>query len=362
MHKLRIAKKIRENLNQQVIDLLKQLISTPSPSREERRTAGHIFNFLQSYGISAMRQDNNVWAIGQNHEPGAPTILLNSHHDTVKPTSDWSRNPYIPFFSGENLYGLGSNDAGGAAVSLLATFIYLTSMPELPYRLIVAITAEEEISGARGVRSILDQLGPIDLGIVGEPTEMQMAIAEKGLVVLDCKAKGKSGHAAREEGLNALYLALEDIEFVRNYQFDRVSPLLGPVKMTVTQMNSGHQHNVVPALAEYTIDIRTNEYYNNLQVIDFLKENLKSEVKQRSSWLNSSYIDPEHPVVKKGEELNLTTFGSSTLSDQALMDFPTIKIGPGVSARSHTADEFIKLSEIKEGIDTYINLLSDLNI
>jgi acetylornithine deacetylase len=235
-------------------------------------------------------------------------------------------------------------------------------MPELPYRLIVAITAEEEISGARGVRSILDQLDPIDLGIVGEPTEMQMAIAEKGLVVLDCKAKGKSGHAARDEGLNALYVALDDIEFVRNYQFERVSPLLGPVKMTVTQMNSGHQHNVVPALAEYTIDIRTNEYYNNLQVIDFLKENLKSEVKQRSSWLNSSYINPEHPIVKKGQEMGLSTFGSSTLSDQALMDFPTIKIGPGVSARSHTADEFIKLREIKDGIDTYINLLSDLKI
>jgi len=358
----RITKKIRENLDEQAIDLLKQLISTPSPSREENRTAAHIKNFLQSYGISAQRQDNNVWAVGHNHAPNAPTILLNSHHDTVKPTTDWSRNPYIPFFSNGDLYGLGSNDAGGAAVSLLATFIYLTSLPQLPYRLIVAITAEEEISGAKGVRSILNQLGPIDLGIVGEPTEMHMAIAEKGLLVIDCIAKGKSGHAARDEGVNALYLALQDIEYIRNYQFEKVSPLLGPVKMTVTQMTSGHQHNVVPALAEFTIDIRTNEYYNNMQVIEFLKENLKSSVKQRSSWLNSSYIDSEHAIVKQGKKLGIETFGSSTLSDQALMDFPTVKIGPGVSARSHTADEFIKISEIKEGIDTYINLLTDLNI
>lgn len=362
MYEMRLSRQIRESLIEQAIDLLKTLISTPSHSKEENQTAQHLKSFLNGYGISAHRQDNNIWAIGENCENDAPTILLNSHHDTIRPSSDWTKNPYIPIYEGDRLYGLGSNDAGGAVVSLLAAFIYLTTLPKLPFRLIVAITAEEEISGVKGVRSILKNLGPIDLGIVGEPTEMKMAIAEKGLIVLDCQAQGKAGHSARNEGINALYLAMDDINFIRSHQFEKVSPVLGEVLMTVTQINAGHQHNVIPASCEFVIDIRTNECYKNEEIIAFIKDHIKSRVTPRSYWLNSSRIDPHHPIVLKGEKMGLTRFGSATLSDQALMNFPTVKIGPGESRRSHTADEYILLSEIKEGINTYIKLLSDLEL
>ena len=362
MYEMKLNRQIRENLFLQSLELLKTLISTPSPSKDEDQTALHLKHFLNSYGISVHRKDNNIWAIGENCEEDAPTILLNSHHDTVRPSSDWTRDPYIPLYEGDKLYGLGSNDAGGSVVSLVAAFIYLTTLPQLPYRLIIAITAEEEISGVKGIRSILPELGEIDLGVVGEPTSMNMAIAEKGLIVMDCTANGKSGHAAREEGVNALYIAMDDINLVKNYVFEKVSPLLGPVKMTVTQIDGGQQHNVIPASCHFVIDVRTNELYNNEDVINFLKKHLQSDVKQRSSWLNSSRIDPDHPIVVRGRELGLETFGSSTLSDQALMNFPTIKLGPGKSERSHTANEFILLSEIREGVDTYIKLLSDLEI
>jgi len=362
MYEMKLNQRIRKNLIEQALELLKLLIATPSHSREEVRTAQHIKDFLNSYGVSVHRKDNNIWAIGENCDEDAPTVLLNSHHDTIKPTTDWTKDPYIPLYDGERIYGLGSNDAGGSAVSLLATFIYLTTLPKLPYRLIVAITAEEEISGPKGVHSILRDLGKIDLGIVGEPTGMNMAIAEKGLVVIDCIAHGKSGHAARDEGVNALYLALEDINLIKDHTFDKVSHVLGPVKMTVTQIDAGSQHNVVPASCHFVIDVRTNELYRNQEVIDFLEENLQSEVKQRSAWLNSSSIDSNHPVVLRGQAIGLDTFGSSTLSDQALMDFPTVKIGPGKSERSHIADEFILISEIRDGINTYIDLLSELDL
>jgi acetylornithine deacetylase len=230
----------------------------------------------------------------------------------------------------------------------------------LPYRLILAITAEEEISGANGISSILNDLGTVDLAVVGEPTGMQMAVAEKGLIVLDCLSEGKSGHAARDEGINAIYLALRDIEFVRNYKFGKSSDVLGSVKMTVTQINAGHQHNVIPASCEFVIDVRTNEHYSNQQVVEFLQVQLSAAVKPRSLKLNSSGIPLDHPIVVKGKSMGLSQFGSPTLSDQALMNFTSIKIGPGKSSRSHTADEFILFSEIKEGIDTYINLLTDL--
>jgi acetylornithine deacetylase len=247
-------------------------------------------------------------------------------------------------------------------VSLIAVFIHLASLSKLPYRLILAITAEEEISGANGISSILNDLGTVDLAVVGEPTGMQMAVAEKGLIVLDCLSEGKSGHAARDEGINAIYLALRDIEFVRNYKFGKSSDVLGSVKMTVTQINAGHQHNVIPASCEFVIDVRTNEHYSNQQVVEFLQVQLSAAVKPRSLKLNSSGIPLDHPIVVKGKSMGLSQFGSPTLSDQALMNFTSIKIGPGKSSRSHTADEFILFSEIKEGIDTYINLLTDLKI
>lgn len=352
----------REHLFDKAVELLKELISLPSLSKEEDQTADCIERFLIDHSKQVNRKGNNIWSVSNNCPKDAPVLLLNSHHDTVKATGNWSKDPYTPVMTDDRIYGLGSNDAGGSVVSLLATYLHLSMQSGLPYRLILAITAEEEISGADGVGSILDDLGPIDLAIVGEPTDMQLAVAEKGLVVLDCVSTGKSGHAAREEGENALYAAIEDINWIRKYRFPEISSLLGPVKMTVTQIQAGSQHNVLPANCEFVVDVRTNEYYSNQEVVDFIQNNLKSRVTPRSIRLNSSGIALEHPVVQKGRQLGLTCFGSATLSDQTLMDFNSVKIGPGQSARSHTADEFILLSEIKEGIATYINLLTDLNI
>jgi len=301
-----------------------------------------------------------VWAISQHFDTAKPTILLNSHHDTVKPGAGWTYDPFGATLAGDKVNGLGSNDAGASAVSLLATFLYFKDKPNA-FNLICAITAEEEISGANGIRSVLPEFGKIDLGIVGEPTGMNLAIAEKGLIVLDCTAHGKTGHAAREEGENALYKALDDIQWLRGYQFPEVSPLLGPVKMTVTQLSAGTQHNVVPDRCQFVIDVRTNELYQNQEIVDFLRSELQSEIVPRSTHLNSSLISENHPLIRKGVAMGKTIYGSPTLSDQSMMPFETLKMGPGESARSHTPDEFILVSEIRTGIKDYIELLTDFS-
>lgn len=339
------------------IQLLQQLIQTPSFSREEDQTAALIQRFFQNHNIPCRRQGHNIWAFNEYYKEDRPTILLNSHHDTVKPVQGWQRDPFKPTLEGDFLYGLGSNDAGGPLVSLLATFVHFYEKKELPFNLVMAATAEEEISGPNGIAAILDQLGKIDAAIVGEPTSLDMAIAEKGLMVIDGEAKGKSGHAAREEGINAIYIALQDIEWIRKHQFEKVSPLLGPVKMSVTQINAGYQHNVVPDSCKFVIDLRSNECYSNQDLFAILQEHTQSELKARSFRLNSSGISPDHPLVKAGKEMGMKTYGSPTLSDQALIPYPSLKLGPGDSARSHTADEYIKLSEIEKGIEVYVQLL-----
>ena len=345
-------------LSDAAIDLLIRLVRTPSFSREEAGAATLVQDFLAAHGVTALRQQNNVWAISANFNAAKPTILLNSHHDTVKPGAGWSCDPFGAILEGDKLIGLGSNDAGAAAVCLLATFLYFQDKPN-SFNLICAITAEEEISGANGIRSVLPKFGRIDLGIVGEPTEMNLAIAEKGLIVLDCTAHGKTGHAAREEGENALYKALDDIQWLRQYQFPQVSPLLGPVKTTVTQINAGAQHNVVPDRCQFVVDVRTNELYQNQEIVDFLRGKLQADIVPRSTHLNSSRISENHSVVRKGVAMGKAVYGSPTLSDQSVMPFATLKMGPGASARSHTPDEFILVSEIRAGIRDYIELLTD---
>jgi acetylornithine deacetylase len=347
-----------EQLSDNAIDLLQQLIRTQSFSREEGGTADILANFLTQHGIAAHRQGNNVWAISHQFDSQKPTILLNSHHDTVKPGAGWSYPPLGAVLEGDKLTGLGSNDAGASAVSLLATFRYFYDRPTA-FNLICAITAEEEVSGANGIKSILPELGKIDLGIIGEPTGMNAAVAEKGLLVLDGLAKGRTGHAARNEGENALYKALDDITWLRNYQFPEVSPLLGPVKLTVTQISAGTQHNVVPDECRYVVDIRTNECYTNEEILVAVQANVQAEITPRSTHLQSSGLNLEHPIVRKAIAMGKSTYGSPTLSDQALMRFNTLKMGPGDSARSHAPDEYILLSEIRAGIADYIELLSE---
>ncbi len=355
---------------QEYIMLLQHLIATPSLSREEDKTADLIEAFLSKKNIPTERKGNNVWAKNQFYTSdgaqntegveGVPCILLNSHHDTVKPAATYTRNPFASDIFDGKLFGLGSNDAGGALVSLLATFCFFYDK-KLPFNLIFLASAEEEISGKNGVESVLPELPRFDVGIVGEPTLMQMAVAEKGLMVLDGVAQGTSGHAARNEGINALYRALDDIQTIRTFDFDKKSPLLGEVKATVTQIEAGTQHNVVPDVCRFVVDVRSNECYSNLEILDILQNAVQfSTLSPRSTRLNSSKIDLLHPLILRGSALGLTHYGSPTLSDQALMPFPTLKIGPGDSARSHTADEFIFVEEIKQGIDIYNRLLTDL--
>jgi acetylornithine deacetylase len=334
-------------MKEELIELLKKLIATPSFSKKENQTADLILHFLKSKNISCQRKGNNVWAKSKFWQPNQPTILLNSHHDTVKPVVGWQRNPYEPSIENGQLFGLGSNDAGASLVTLLGTFWHFQNI-KLPFNLIFAATAEEEISGKNGIASILSELGEIALAIVGEPTQMQLAIAEKGLMVLDGIAKGKAGHAARNEGINAIDIALQDVVTIQNFQFEKTSNFLGNIKATVTQIQAGTQHNVVPD---------TNEQYSNKSVFELLQEAVQSELIPRSFRLNSSGISPQHPLVQRGIKLGLTCYGSPTLSDQALMPFPSVKIGPGDSARSHTADEFIRLTEIEQGLNIYKQLL-----
>ncbi len=348
-------------LSEDAIGLLSQLIQTPSFSREEAATATIIEDFLTRRGIPPQRQGNNVWAMSQQFDARKPTILLNSHHDTVKPGVAWTYPPFGATLEGDKLTGLGSNDAGASAVSLLAVFRYFYDRPTA-FNLICAITAEEEVSGANGVKSILPALGKIDLGIVGEPTGMHAAVAEKGLLVLDGVARGRTGHAARNEGDNALYKALDDINWLRTYQFPSVSDMLGPVKMTVTQISAGTQHNVVPDECRYVVDVRPTECYSNEEILATVRANVQADITPRSTHLQSSGIALDHPLVRKAVAMGKTTYGSPTLSDQALMRFTTLKMGPGDSARSHAPDEYILLSEIRAGIADYIELLTDFEL
>lgn len=349
-----------EPLHDSSIRLLKKLISIPSFSREEDKTAATISEHLESHGVLVSRAGNNVWAKNKYFDSGKPTILLNSHHDTVKPNSSYKRDPFHADIVDGKLFGLGSNDAGGALVSLIATFLHYYDQPNLSYNLVIAATAEEEVSGTGGIESIWSALPSIDFAIVGEPTLCQMAVAEKGLMVLDCVSKGVSGHAAREEGVNAIYTAMKDMEWFRTFRFPRVSESLGEMKMSVTIVNAGSQHNVVPAECKFTVDVRVTDAYTLEEALEIIKQYVTSEVTPRSLRLKSSGIAPDHPLVKSADKLRITKYGSPTTSDQALIPVPSVKIGPGDSARSHTADEFIYVDEVKLGIQTYIDLLKNL--
>lgn len=342
------------------IELLKQLIATPSFSKEEGDTANILEAFLQVRGVNTNRFLNNVWAKNKHFDAARPTILLNSHHDTVKPNKGYTLDPFQPLVEDGKLYGLGSNDAGGCLVSLLATFLHFYEKENLNYNLIFAGSAEEEISGQSGIAALLPELGAIDCAIVGEPTLLDMAVAEKGLMVLDCTVTGAAGHAARDEGDNAIYKALQDIQWFRDYRLPEISPTLGPSKMTVTVINAGQQHNVVPPVCTFTVDVRVTDRYTHEQILDIIREHVSCEVKPRSLRLRSTSISEIHSLVVAGKNLGKKSFGSATLSDKALMPFPALKMGPGDSARSHAADEFIYLSEIEAGIFTYIALLQQL--
>ena len=344
------------------IDMLKGMISRPSISREEDVLADYLQSLWQKDGFTVSRKGNNLWIIAPGFEQGKPSLLLNSHIDTVKPVSGWTRDPFTPEEDeNDRLYGLGSNDAGASLVSLYAAFRML-SKKEQPYNLVFLASCQEEISGTEGAESALKDLPPIRFAVVGEPTQMQPAVAEKGLLVLDCVATGKAGHAARNEGINAITLAMKDIEWLNTWQFPEKSDLLGPVKMTVTIIHAGTQHNVIPDRCEFTVDVRTNEYYSNKDVYEYIKQHLQSEVKARSFRLNSSRLDMQHPFVQRALLLGKEPYGSPTMSDQTFMTFPSVKIGPGNSNRSHTADEYICLMEIREAIDTYIRLLDNLQL
>ena len=347
------------DLHSEALALLKDLIRTPSFSREEEGTAVIIEGYLAAYGIPFFRKHNNVWARNLHFDPALPAILLNSHHDTVKPNAGYTIDPFGAEERDGKLYGLGSNDAGASLAGLCATFVHYYPQ-HMRYNLIFAATAEEEISGANGITAILDDLGDIFGAIVGEPTGMDAAVAEKGLVVLDCTARGTASHAAHENPDNAILHAVDDIGRIRDYVFDKVSDLLGPVKATVTIVQAGTQHNVVPDHANFTIDVRTNEHYSNAEIVAIISDVLQSEVRPRSLRLNASRIAADHPLVMAAQAEGCRLFGSPTLSDQALMPFPSIKIGIGDSRRSHTADEFIFLDELTAGIDTYIRIMRHL--
>jgi len=350
--------------DQQYLDakeLLEKLIACPSLSREEQGTATIIEEFIAARNIGFQRIGNNVWATNKYFDARKPSILLNSHHDTVKANASWTHDPLAATIQDGKLIGLGSNDAGASLVCLIATFCSFYEQ-DLPFNLVLAATAEEEISGTGGIKSVLNSADfpAISWAIVGEPTDCQLAIAEKGLMVVDAEVRGIAGHAARNEGVNAIYFALEDIQKIKRFEFPKVSPILGPVKCTVTVINAGKQHNVVPDTCHYTIDCRVNECYTLEQVLETLKSLVQAELTPRSIRLQSSKIPDGHPVLEAAAALGITTFGSPTLSDQALMPFPSVKIGPGHSGRSHTADEFIYLEELKQGIQTYQKLLSQL--
>jgi acetylornithine deacetylase len=350
---------LQQQLTEDVIDLLKKLITTQSFSKEEEGTALIISEFFAERNVPYSREINNIWARNQHFNKDLPTILLNSHHDTVKPNINWIKNPFEAFEENGKLFGLGSNDAGASLVSLLAAFMYFYYRTDLKYNFVFVASAEEEITGANGLELLIrtNRLRDIDFAIVGEPTDMQMAISEKGLMVIDATTYGKAGHAAREEGENAIYKAMKDIQWLQNDNFEKKSALLGPVKTSVTVINAGAQHNVVPDVCTFTIDIRVNDQYTLEEVLAVLKTNLKSDLKPRSMRLQPSSIPENHLIVMAGLELGKKTYGSPTTSDQAVLICPSLKMGPGHSGRSHTADEFIYLKEIEDGIEDYIKML-----
>ena len=347
---------LQEEYVSDAVELLKKLIATPSVSRNEKDAADIMEQTIRSYGFEPQREANNIWILDPHYDESRPTLLLNAHIDTVKPVASWTRDPFSPDVEDGVLYGLGSNDCGGGLCSLLQIFRMLIQKPQ-HYNLIYLASAEEEVSGKDGIPRALPLLPHIDLAIVGEPTGMNPAVAEKGLMVLDVIAHGKSGHAARNEGVNAIYEALDDMRWIRDYKFEKVSEFLGPTKMTLTVVNAGTQHNVIPDKCTMLVDIRTNEFYDNEEVFEFIRQHLKSEVKAHSFRLKSSRIDPEHPLIKKCVAMGMKPFGSPTLSDQALMHFPSFKLGPGESSRSHSANEFIRISEIRDAITKYETLL-----
>ena len=345
----------------QAVELLSKLISIPRTSREEKDAADFLEVSMTQEGLTPHREKNNVWAIAPGFDATRPTLLLNAHIDTVRPVSTWTRDPYSPVVEGDRLYGIGSNDCGGGLVSLLQVFKSLSQRRQA-YNLMYLASSEEEVSGADGISLALPMLPPITMALVGEPTGMQPAVAEKGLMVIDMVSHGKSGHAARGEGENALYAMLDDLVWIRDYRFDKVSDLLGPTLMNATVIQSGTQHNVVPDLCKAIIDVRTNEYYDNEEVFEIIRSHVHSEVKARSFRLRSSGISLQHPIVARCISLGMKPFGSPTLSDQALMSFPSLKLGPGESSRSHSADEFICLSEIENAIGKYISILDGIRL
>jgi acetylornithine deacetylase len=341
--------------------LLKQLIATPSFSKEEQDTANIISSFFEQQGVQYQRVGNNIYAKNKHYNISKPTILLNSHHDTVLPNKGYTLNPFTPSEKEGKLFGLGSNDAGGCLVSLIATFLHFYHQENTAYNIIFVASAEEEISGVNGIELVLPKLGKIDFGIVGEPTQLEMAVAERGLMVIDCIAQGRAGHAAREEGENALYKAMEDINWIKNFKFEKVSALLGECRLSVTVIETDNkQHNVVPGQCKFVMDARINELYNFDEIQEIFKVHLKSSFQPRSTRMKSTSIALDHPLVKAGIQLGKGYYGSPTTSDKALMPFPTLKMGPGDSARSHTADEFIYLREIEEGINCYIQLIEQI--
>lgn len=339
------------------LSLLRSMIATPSFSREEEGTAALIGEFMRSVGITPKRAGNNIFAFAEDYDPARPTVLLNSHHDTVRPNAGYTRDPFSPDMEGGLLYGLGSNDAGASVVSLLAAFREFYSRRPLRFNLCMAVTAEEEVSGRGGIESLLPLLGDIDLAIVGEPTGMNPAIAERGLMVVDCICRGRGGHAARCEGDNAIYKALDGIDRIRRHRFDRTSPYLGDTIMTVTVINAGTQHNVVPAECRYTVDVRMTERYTHEELLETIGGLCGGEAVARSMRLRPSHISESHPFVRYAVSRGLVPFGSPTLSDQALIPAPSVKIGPGESARSHSADEYVRIEEIREAIETYIDII-----
>lgn len=352
---------MKEILYNDAVSLLKQLIATPSYSREENITAGILSAYFETKGVEHGRLGNNVYAKIKNYDAGKPSLLLNSHHDTVLPNKGYTLDPFLPVEADGKLFGLGSNDAGGCLVSLMAAFLHFYDRQDTKYNIVFAASAEEEISGVNGIELLLPHLGKIDCGIVGEPTELQMAVAERGLMVIDCIATGRAGHAARNEGENALYKALDDINWIRNYKFEKVSPLLGESRLTATVIDTDNrQHNVVPAQCSFIMDARVNELYTFDEMLETLQANLKSYFKPRTTRMKSTFIPLDHPLVKAGIQLGKSYYGSPTTSDKALMPFPALKMGPGDSARSHSADEYIFLDEIQNGITTYIELIEQV--
>ena len=350
-------KQIKENMTK----ILRELIRIPSFSKKEENASDYLEGAMKDYGLKTGRKMNNLWSVS-HHGDHLPVILLNSHIDTVQPAEDWITDPFDPGTDKEKICGLGSNDAGASLVALLGTFLYLSKMSDLPYNLVFTVSAEEEISGKNGIEQVLPEISPLSLGIVGEPTGMKMAIAEKGLMVIDCLAEGRSFHAARNGGINAIYKAMKDIEWIRNYRFSKKSSLLGEVKMQVTKIAAGQAHNVVPGSCSFVLDVRSNDRYTNEEIFQCIKKHISSNIQSRSFRLNSSSVPTKHPVVLRALELGIECTGSDTLSDQALMNFPTVKTGPGNPLRSHTAGEYILVEEINKGIDTYVSLLNNLII